>query len=156
MNKILNLFTATEIDEWKLEQLCDRLTRLNVHFQQTISYFSLPITFNLASNAFMLIGSACFMIINQDNLNIQPSVASFIFCIGLFALVRLVVICSVGNMASGSCQALSRLIYQSKYDWTVQEWMCYLEIKRFAKQFSVCLNRIVLVQQSSILTMLGL
>lgn len=114
----------------------------------------MPITVDLAANAFILIGSSCFIILINQGVR-DASMASFVFSIGVLAFVRLLVVCCVGDLPGGACRSLTRLIYECKSDWTVQEWLSYREIKRQSGQFRVCMSRIVFVQQSTILSIFG-
>ena len=107
-------------------------------------------------NIYMLIGSACFLIINQNHyLDTQSNTIAFIANIGLFALVRLIGVVSVGNMATNAAHTLARLVYEMKREWNLQEWFFYLEIKRMPAEFEVSIFSVYSLQQSTILTVLG-
>ena len=148
------LFTATELDELQLTLLKNRIFRLNEAFKSAVRYFSVPITLDLLANTYMLIGSSCFLIINQDR-GIQTSAIAFIANIGLVALARLVIVSAAGNFASNASNTLIRLVYEAKTEWTLQEWLAYLEIKRAPAEFEVSMFSVYSIQQSSILTILG-
>lgn len=83
-------------------------------------YFSVPVTLDLLACTYMLIGSSCFLIINQNRDNISPYAIGFIAKIGLLALVRLVVVASAGNFSTNACNTLIRLVYEAKSEWTLQ------------------------------------
>ncbi|KAJ6224549.1 hypothetical protein RDWZM_003094 [Blomia tropicalis] len=150
-----DIIEASELDELQLSLMKTHLCRLNESFKRTINYLSAPITFDMMANTYMVIGSACFLIINQERGIQQMYAIAFIANIGLFALIRLVVVASVGNMATNACYTLSRLVYETKSEWNLQEWLCYIEIKRMPAEFEVSVFSVYSVQQSSILTMLG-
>ena len=85
----------------------------------------------------------------------QPYAVAFIANNGMFALVRLVAVTCVGNLATNACNTLARVVYEAKEEWTLQEWLCYLEIKRAPAEFTISIFSVYSVQQSSILTILG-
>lgn len=143
------------MDERTLDMVYLRMERLNQQFKSIMSFYTFPIILDLLSNIIMIIGSVCFLMINQGNKNIEPHIASFIFCFGQLAILRLIIVCFVGNMPINACGHLCRSIYKCKTDWTVEEWMIYQEIKRFRSQFKVVMFRIVFIQQSTILAMMA-
>lgn len=94
------------------------------------------------------------MILNSDK-GVRPYAISLIANIGIFALLRLVSVATAGNFASNACSTLVRLLYEAKVEWTLQEWLTYLEIKRAPTEFRVSIFSVYSVQQSSILGILG-
>lgn len=62
---------------------------------------------------------------------------------------------SAGNFSSNASNTLIRLVYETKSEWTLQEWLCYLEIKRAPAEFIVSMFSVYSIQQSSILAVLG-
>lgn len=101
---------------------------------------------------FFILGSACFLIIRSNNRNIHPYAITFVANIGLFALLRLVVVASAGNLPGAAASSLLRTVYEAKAEWTLGEWLAYLDIKRAPAEFAVSVFSVFTVQQSSILT----
>ncbi|KAH9408858.1 hypothetical protein TYRP_011129 [Tyrophagus putrescentiae] len=124
-----------ELDEHQLTVLKTRLYRLNEAFKRAVLFFSVPLTLDLIANCYMLIGSACFLIIRSNNRNIRPYAITFVANIGLFALLRLVVVASAGNLPGAAASSLLRTVYEAKAEWTLGEWLAYLDIKRAPAEF---------------------
>ena len=164
--------------EPELAALYQRVEALQGHFRTTVACFSLPVTFTLAASTFTLIGSVCFLMISPDR-----SYASFIFSIGLFALLRLFVVNSCGNLATAAYGRLLRTVYEAmggeggdqneKGDegdeegdeedkeggddnWSVDAWLLFGELRRLKADFKVAFFAgTFTVKQSSILTLVG-
>ncbi len=149
------LFTVHDLDELTLSRLCTRLTRLHGHFQFIVTYFTVPITLSFVSTTINLIASCCFMIIGNQQLKIESTASSFIFCIGTLSLARLLLVCVVGDMPSDAVGRLVLTVYECKAEWTTNEWMHYRAVKRFKRDFRVIMLRVVFVRQSSILAVLA-
>lgn len=90
--------------------------------------------------------------INQDR---DHYYISFVFSLGLFAFIRLIIIACVGNFATNVCRELIRTVYENLDQWNLNVWMCFMEIKRLRKEFIVSIFSMYTVRQSTILTMLG-
>ncbi|KAH9398401.1 hypothetical protein TYRP_019049 [Tyrophagus putrescentiae] len=144
-----------DLDELTLSRLCTRLTRLHGHFQFIVTYFTVPITLSFVSTTINLIASCCFMIIGNQQLKIESTASSFIFCIGTLSLARLLLVCVVGDMPSDAVGRLVLTVYECKAEWTTNEWMHYRAVKRFKRDFRVIMLRVVFVRQSSILAVLA-
>ena len=149
------LSTVHDLDELTLSRLCTRLTRLHGHFQFIVTYFTVPITLSFVSTTINLIASCCFMIIGNQQLKIESTASSFIFCIGTLSLARLLLVCVVGDMPSDAVGRLVLTVYECKAEWTTNEWMHYRAVKRFKRDFRVIMLRVVFVRQSSILAVLA-
>lgn len=144
---------VSELSEWRLFQIKGRLNTLSLHLSGIVSYFALPLTITMASNAFYIIGTSCFLMIHQAKENDYFIV--FIFNVGAFALARLIIICVAGNTLTSAHQELLRAIYEKVDDWSLGSWMAFLEIKRLAEKFEVSVGGVYSVRQSTILTVLG-
>ncbi|KAH9395921.1 hypothetical protein TYRP_020336 [Tyrophagus putrescentiae] len=162
--------------EPELAALYQRVEALQGHFRTTVACFSLPVTFTLAASTFTLIGSVCFLMISPDR-----SYASFIFSIGLFALLRLFVVNSCGNLATAAYGRLLRTVYEAMGgeggdqegegegdegdeddkeggddNWSVDAWLLFGELRRLKADFKVAFFAgTFTVKQSSILTLVG-
>ncbi|KAH9395792.1 hypothetical protein TYRP_020202 [Tyrophagus putrescentiae] len=142
--------------EPELAALYQRVEALQGHFRTTVACFSLPVTFTLAASTFTLIGSVCFLMISPDR-----SYASFIFSIGLFALLRLFVVNSCGNLATAAYGRLLRTVYEAMGEgggdnWSVDAWLLFGELRRLKADFKVAFFAgTFTVKQSSILTLVG-
>lgn len=95
------------------------------------------------------------MMLGSEQLKMDPSSSSFIFCIGAFSLARLLLVCIAGEMPSEACHRLALSVYECKTEWTTNELMYYRAIKRFRRDFRVVMLRVVFVRQSSILAVLA-
>lgn len=147
-----NSLTLTESH---LEALKSRLTTLAAHFSGIVSCLALPITTVMLSNALLIIGSFCFLLIHK--LKEDDYFVVFIFNLGAFAFCRLVLLCAWGNALTTGHRELVRAIYEAVADdeWTLPKWMAFLEIKRLAGRFEVNIGGVYSVKQSAILTVLG-
>lgn len=115
----------------------------------------MPISLSFIPNAVNLIACSCFMMLGSQQLNMNPSSSSFIFCIGVFSLARLLLVCITGDMPSEACHRLALSVYECKNEWTTNELMHYRAIKRFRRDFRVVMLRVVHIRQSSILAVLA-
>lgn len=140
------------MDEVNIFKLKIKLTIINKQFKQIMPFFALPLTIDFVSNTFIIISSSCFLMINQDR---DQYYISFVFSIGMLALIRLIIIACVGNMATNVCRELIRTTYQNLDQWNLNIWMCFMEIKRLRNEFAVSVFSMYTVRQSTILTMLG-
>lgn len=132
-------------------KLKTKLSNLNDQFKEIIPYFATPLTTNFASNIFIIISSACFLMINWKR-NLYMSI---VFSLGLLAFLRLIIVACVGNLPSNICSDLIRIVYENLEQWSLNEWMCFMELKRLRKEFTVSIFSMYTVRQSSILAMLG-
>ena len=159
------------LTEAHLHDLKRRLTILAAHFSGIVSALALPITTVMLSNALLIIGSFCFLLIHK--LKEDDYFVVFIFNLGAFAFCRLVLLCAWGNALTTGHRELVRAIYEAMADgggggddegdeggssaaaWTLPKWMAFLEIKRLATRFEVNIGGVYSVKQSAILTVLG-
>ena len=161
------------LTEAHLHDLKRRLTILAAHFSGIVSALALPITTVMLSNALLIIGSFCFLLIHK--LKEDDYFVVFIFNLGAFAFCRLVLLCAWGNALTTGHRELVRAIYEAMADggsndegdegdeggssaaaaWTLPKWMAFLEIKRLAARFEVNIGGVYSVKQSAILTVLG-
>ncbi len=159
------------LTETHLHDLKRRLTILAAHFSGIVSALALPITTVMLSNALLIIGSFCFLLIHK--LKEDDYFVVFIFNLGAFAFCRLVLLCAWGNALTTGHRELVRAIYEAMADggggdgegdegdggssaaWTLPKWMAFLEIKRLATRFEVNIGGVYSVKQSAILTVLG-
>lgn len=140
------------LNEANVMDLKEKLTELNDQFKAITFYFSIPITISFASNTFMVIGAACFMMISQGN---DRSILTFIGNIGLLAFFRLVMISYAGGLPTNACRRLMRTIYEHLHDWELNNWICFMEMKQLRKEFVVSVFSTYRIRQASVLTMLG-
>lgn len=150
--------------ETELADLHAQIDALLGHFRSTLYCLSLPVICTLSASTFTLIGSVCFLMISPDR-----SYASFIFSIGLFALLRLLTVASVGNVATNAYRKLLRTVYETMEEgdddgeegdnpgaWSVDGWLLFAELRRLKPEFKVAFFAgTFTVRQSSILTLIG-
>ena len=103
-------------------------------------------------NVIMIIGSICFMMLHQNKSQFYDSL---IFEFGIFSLVRLVVVCTVGNMLTNSYRDLVRVIFENVCHWNSNGWMCFMEIKQMKSHFTVTFLSVYSVRQRTILSVMG-
>ncbi|KAF7494144.1 hypothetical protein SSS_08704 [Sarcoptes scabiei] len=151
IEKLVNAFSSVNLDEIQMLKLKNKLSDLNDQFKEIIPYFALPLTVNFAANIFIVISSACFLMINT----FRNQYTSFVFSLGLFAFIRLILVACIGNLPINICRDLIRTVYENLEQWTLNEWMCFMELKRLRKEFTVSIFSMYTVRQSSILAMLG-
>ena len=150
---IINPLLVDNLDEVKMIQLRTQLSDLNDQFKEIIPCFSFPLTGLFATSIFIIISSSCFLMINNSSRG--NYYIAFVFNIGLLAFMRLIVVASFGNLPSNCCRDLVRIVYENLQQWQLNEWMCFMELKRLQKEFIVNISSMYTVRQSSILSMLG-
>lgn len=141
--------------ESQLFALQTQLEHLKEHFTDILVGFSVPITFTLGASTFTIIGSVCYIMISPDG---SQSFASFIFSIGVFAFLRLVLVSISGNAATNAYRKLIRVVYESleEEQWTVDGWLAFGELRKMKAAFKVnFFAGTFTVRQSAILTMVG-
>ncbi|XP_075676930.1 uncharacterized protein LOC113789037 [Dermatophagoides pteronyssinus] len=148
-----NYAMVDNLDEINMIKLRAQLSDLNDRFKEILPYFSMPLTGMFASSIFIVISSSCFLMIN--NTSHSHYYISFVFCLGLIAFLSLIIVACFGNLPENCCRDLVRIVYENLQQWHLNEWMCFMEIKRLQKEFIVDIFSMYTVQQSSILAMLG-
>ena len=142
------------LNDTHLENLKEKLTLLNVQFKRIMSYFAIPLITIMTINIVAIIGSSCFMMLNQGNQ--KQYFVSMLFTFGIFAFLRLVGICAVGNIITNEYRELCRELHENIDEWTVDGFLCFIEIERLRPQFAVTLLDTFSLKQSTILTCLGM
>ncbi|XP_046909831.2 uncharacterized protein LOC124491238 [Dermatophagoides farinae] len=154
IQRLINTYAMVDnLDEVKMIQLRTQLSDLNDQFKEIIPCFSFPLTGLFATSIFIIISSSCFLMINNSSRG--NYYIAFVFNIGLLAFMRLIVVASFGNLPSNCCRDLVRIVYENLQQWQLNEWMCFMELKRLQKEFIVNISSMYTVRQSSILAMLG-
>ena len=141
-----------DLDENRLEKLQERLSLLASHFQRVMSYFALPLSTILSVNIIAIVGASCFMLLNQNK---QQYYVSIIFSFGLFAFIRLVLICGAANLATTQYRKLILEVYENVPEWSLEGWMSFIEIRRTKRKFKITFFGVFDVKQAAILSMLG-
>lgn len=89
------------------------------------------------------------------NSNTEKYFGSLLFELGVFGFVRLLIVCSAGNQVTNAYRELIRVVFENVHAWNVDEWMCFLEIKRMRVQFAVTFLGTYSLRQSTILAVLA-
>ena len=145
--------SSVELDAADLKKIKEKIVVLNGHLKATLAYFSLPMTLAMVNNVILITGCCCcFLIINQDA---EYVFASLLFALLTYALLRLVVVCSVGSRVTNAYQELVRVLFEHIGVWGVEEWLCFDEIKRMKPRFKVTFMGTYSLKQSTILAVLG-
>ncbi|OTF77048.1 hypothetical protein BLA29_003414 [Euroglyphus maynei] len=155
IEKLLNTFAANNnnLDEIIMLKLKTKLSDLNDQFKEIIPKFALPLTIHFATNIFIIISSSCYLMIDLGPEGTTNT--AFIFSLGIFSFLRLIIVACYGNLPTNICRDLIRTVYENLEQWTLNEWMCFMELKRLRKEFTVSIFSMYTVRQSSILAMLG-
>ena len=107
----------------------------------------------MGANAILLIGSVCFLVIYQTK---EPGYFRvYIFNTGFFAFCRLMVICFAGNLVINAYRKLVLRIYEKIFEWNINLWISFLEIKQLESQFAVNIGDTYTISHSAILTVLS-
>ncbi|XP_027194325.2 uncharacterized protein LOC113789038 [Dermatophagoides pteronyssinus] len=153
IEKLLNTFAVVNLDEILMLKLKTKLSDLNDQFKEIIPKFALPLTIHFATNIFIIISSACYLMIDLGPEGTTNT--AFIFSLGIFSFLRLIIVACYGNLPTNICRDLIRTVYENLEQWSLNEWMCFMELKRLRKEFTVSIFSMYTVRQSSILAMLG-
>ncbi|OTF75598.1 hypothetical protein BLA29_013018 [Euroglyphus maynei] len=92
--------------------------------------------------------------INNNSTNNNLYVA-YVYNLGIFSFLQLIIVACYGNLPTNICRDLIRTVYENLEQWTLHEWMCFMELKRLRKEFIVSIFSMYSVRQSSLLAMLG-
>lgn len=141
-----------ELNEANLNKIKEKIIALQWHFKGTLSYFSLPITLAMVNNVVLITGSCCFLMINQGR---SHFFISLLFGFFTYSLLRLVIVCSVGNRVTDAYRELVRVLFENVRVWGVEEWLCFGEIRRMKPLFKVTFLGTYSLKQSTILAVLG-
>ncbi|KAH9491188.1 hypothetical protein DERF_015919 [Dermatophagoides farinae] len=153
IEKLLNTYAVVNLDEILMLKLKTKLGDLNDQFKDIIPKFALPLTIHFATNIFIIISSACYLMIDLGPEGTTNT--AFIFSLGIFSFLRLIIVACYGNLPTNICRDLIRTVYENLEQWSLNEWMCFMELKRLRKEFTVSIFSMYTVRQSSILAMLG-
>lgn len=140
------------MDEADLYMLKKKLTKLSGHFKIILSYFSWPLTIIQTANIYLVISSACYLMISQGKLKFF---SCFIFNFGLFGFTRLILVCCAGNLPYTAYQELIREIYENVPEWSLPLWLSFIEVKRLREKFAAEIFSAFSISQSAILSTLG-
>lgn len=140
------------LDETSLLRVKKELAMLGKHFRRILGYQAVPVTSNMAANIVVITGATCFVIINQDK---HPAYVSFIFAFALFDLARMVTVCWAADLPANQYDKLTVALFEAADQWNLSSLLSYGEICEMRSKFQVTIGGIYVLQQSSILTILG-
>lgn len=140
------------MDELAVYELKVKLTILSGHFKTILGYFSWPLTIIQTANIYLVISSACYLMISQGKLKFF---SCFIFNFGLFGFTRLILVCCAGNLPQIAYQELVREVFEAVPEWNLQLWLSFIEVKRLRTKFAAEIFSAFSISQSAILSTLG-
>ena len=139
------------LDSAKLYRLKTQLKVLSEHFNRIMKvFFFIPITFISFGNIYLMISAACYLMFGENRV-----ISPFMLNYGLFAIIRVFVLCCSGNLVINAHRDLLQQTFEHIPEWSLTIWSCFNEIKRLGEHFKVNIFNTYTIQQSAILSILA-